>query len=134
MKKVAFICYANACRSQIAEGLSKLLGKGLYKSYSAGLCPLNMIAGGVYEVMDKRGIDISDQYSKGLEEIPIAEMDFVISLASFPADIVCPGNFAGNKLDWNIPDPYGARTEMFEEITDLIECKLKNFIRENFKK
>jgi arsenate reductase len=134
MKKVAFICYANACRSQIAEGLSKLLGKGLYKSYSAGLCPLSMVAAGVYEVMDKRGIDISDQYSKGLEEIPIAEMDFVISLASFPAAIVCPGDFAGSKLNWNIPDPYGARAETFEEITDLIECKLKNFIKENFKK
>jgi arsenate reductase len=93
-----------------------------------------MIAGGVYEVMDKRGIDISDQYSKGLEEIPIAEMDFVISLASFPADIVCPGDFAGGKLDWNIPDPYGARKEAFEKITNLIEYKLKNFIKENFKK
>ena len=132
MKKVAFICYANACRSQIAEGLSKVYGKGLYKAFSAGLYPLGMIAKGVYEVMDKRGIDISDQYSKGLEEIPIDEMDFVISLGSFPAASVCPANFNGSDIDWDIPDPYGARIEMYEKITNLIEDKLKNFIRENF--
>ena len=100
MKKVAFICYANACRSQIAEGLSKILGKGLYDAYSAGLYPLGMVARGVYEVMEMRGIDISDQYSKGLDEIPIDEMDFLISLGSFSADSVSPVYFLGQKMDW----------------------------------
>lgn len=133
MKKVAFICYANACRSQIAEGLSKVYGKGLYKAFSAGLNPLGSIAKGVYEVMYKRGIDISDQYSKGLDVIPIDQMDFVISLGSFPAANVCPEYFTGSKIDWDIPDPYGARIDMYEKITNIIEDKLKIFIENNFK-
>jgi len=132
MKKVAFICYANACRSQIAEGLSKVYGKGLYKAFSAGLCPLGMIAKGVYEVMDKRGIDISDQYSKGLEEIPINEMDYVISMKCFPANSVCPKDFPGRKIDWDIPDPYGEGIDAFEKVTGIIENQLKKFIEDNF--
>lgn len=36
MKKVAFICVHNSCRSQIAEALGKHFGKGIFESYSAG--------------------------------------------------------------------------------------------------
>ena len=36
MKKVAFICVHNSCRSQIAEALGKKLASGVFESYSAG--------------------------------------------------------------------------------------------------
>lgn len=36
MKKVAFICVHNSCRSQIAEALGKHLAAGVFESYSAG--------------------------------------------------------------------------------------------------
>ncbi len=132
MKKVAFICFANACRSQIAEGLSKNFGDGLYKAFSAGLSPLGMIAKGVYGIMEKRDIDISDQYSKGLDEVPLEEMDFVISMASFPAKSICPEAFSGIKINWDIPDPYGSGNDAFEEVTHIIEKELKRFIDEYF--
>ena len=36
MKKVAFICVHNSCRSQIAEALGKHLTSDVFESYSAG--------------------------------------------------------------------------------------------------
>ena len=36
MKKVAFICVHNSCRSQIAEALGKHLAGDIFESYSAG--------------------------------------------------------------------------------------------------
>ena len=36
MKKVAFICVHNSCRSQIAEALGKKLAEDVFESYSAG--------------------------------------------------------------------------------------------------
>ena len=36
MKKVAFICVHNSCRSQIAEALGKKLAGDVFESYSAG--------------------------------------------------------------------------------------------------
>ena len=128
MKKVAFICYANACRSQIAEGLSKVLGAGLYKAYSAGIAPLGMVANGVYEIMARRGIDISDQYSKGLEEIPIAEMDYIIGMASFPLERIIPYYYNGETIQWEIPDPYGEGVQAYEMVADIIEANIKKFI------
>ena len=131
MKKVAFICYANACRSQIAEGLSKVMGNGLYKAYSAGLNPLGRVCEEVKEIMDARGIDIIDQYSKGLDEIPLDEMDFVITMGCCSADSICPVNYSGKKIDWNIPDPFGMGEDAFEKVVHIIEEKLRVFINEN---
>ena len=36
MKKVAFICVHNSCRSQIAEAFGKALASDVFESYSAG--------------------------------------------------------------------------------------------------
>jgi len=36
MKKVAFVCTHNSCRSIMAEGWAKNLGKGIIEAYSAG--------------------------------------------------------------------------------------------------
>lgn len=36
LKKVAFICVHNSCRSQIAEALGKRLASGVFESFSAG--------------------------------------------------------------------------------------------------
>ena len=36
MKKVAFICVHNSCRSQIAEALGKHFAADVFESYSAG--------------------------------------------------------------------------------------------------
>ena len=36
MIKVAFICVHNFCRSQIAEAMGRIYGKGVFESYSAG--------------------------------------------------------------------------------------------------
>lgn len=36
MKKVAFICVHNSCRSQVAEALGKHFASDVFESYSAG--------------------------------------------------------------------------------------------------
>jgi len=36
MLKVMFLCTGNSCRSQMAEGFARDLGKGLIETHSAG--------------------------------------------------------------------------------------------------
>ena len=36
MKRVAFVCVHNSCRSQMAEGFAKTYGEGIIEVYSAG--------------------------------------------------------------------------------------------------
>ena len=63
MLKIMFLCTGNSCRSQMAEGFARELGKGLVEPYSAGL-----MAAGVHpraiDVMKEMGIDIESNTKK----------------------------------------------------------------------
>ena len=69
MKKVLFVCIENSCRSQMAEGLSKLYGKEIFLSYSGGSRPSGKINPMAIEVMKEIGVDISSQRSKGFNDL-----------------------------------------------------------------
>jgi len=134
MKKVIFLCTANSCRSQMAEGLAREYGKGLIEVYSAGL-----MAAGVHRraiaVMKEIGIDISGQKSKMIEENFLKKMDIVVTLCVH-AEEYCPVTPPGIKrIHWPIKDPVGtigteeqimrefrrARDEIKEKVQDLIK-------------
>ena len=87
-KKVMFLCTGNSCRSQMAEGLARELGKNVMEPYSAGL-----LAAGVHPraiaVMREIGIDISQQKSKAIDEELLKTMDIVITLCDDAAE-ACP--------------------------------------------
>ena len=60
-------------------------------------------------------------------------MDSVISMGCCPASSICPVYFSGNKIDWNIPDPYGGDIVEYERVADIIQKKIEEFIQDNFK-
>ncbi len=106
MLKVMFLCTANSCRSQMAEGLARELGKGKIEPYSAGL-----IATAVHPraiaVMKEIGIDISRQRSKSIDHDLLRRMDVVITLCD-NAETYClriPLNV--KRIHWPIKDPVG---------------------------
>ncbi len=67
MLKIMFLCTGNSCRSQMAEGFAKELGKGFIEAHSAGLNPAGVNERAV-KVMKEIGIDISQQKSKPIDE------------------------------------------------------------------
>ena len=66
MKKVAFICVHNSCRSQIAEALGKKLASDVFESYSAGTETKPQIDQDAVRLMKQlHGIDMeATQHSK----------------------------------------------------------------------
>lgn len=134
MKKIMFLCTANSCRSQMAEGFAKEFGKGLIEVHSAGL-----MAAGVHNraiaVMKEIGIDISNQKSKVIEEGLLKQMDIIVTLCGY-AEELCPYTPPEIKrIHWPIKDPVGtigieqeimnefrrARDEIKEKVQKLIE-------------
>jgi arsenate reductase len=108
MKKVAFICVHNSCRSQIAEALCKTYRNDLI-AYSAGTEIKNVINQDAVRIMkDKYNIDMSSQYSKLIKDIP--QCDIYISMG---CNVECP--FIGKDFDDNfqIEDPTGKEDEDF---------------------
>lgn len=113
LKKVAFICVHNSCRSQIAEALGKHFAADVFESYSAGTETKPQINGDAVRLMKKLyGIDMEKtQYSKTFDKIP--SPDIVISMG---CDVGCP--YIGREFDdnWGLPDPTGESDEVFTDI------------------
>lgn len=80
MRKVAFICVHNSCRSQIAEALGKHLRGTDFDFYSAGVETKPQINQHAVRLMrELYGIDMEKtQYSKLISDIP--KPDIAISM------------------------------------------------------
>ena len=121
MKKVAFICVHNSCRSQIAEALGKKLASDVFESYSAGTETKPQINKDAVRLMKKvHGVDMeATQHSKLLSDIP--EVDVVITMG---CNVQCPFLPCSHREDWGLEDPSGKDDETFLEIIRLIEEKI----------
>jgi len=99
---VLFLCTGNSCRSQMAEGWTRHLHAETIEPYSAGIEKhgMNPLA---IQVMAEAGADISSQYSKLVEELPVATFDYVITLCDH-AHETCP-YFPGKTIHHSFPDP-----------------------------
>jgi arsenate reductase len=139
MKKIAFICTGNSARSQMAEGygkyFAKLYGKDV-EIYSAGSNPSGYVHPLAIKVMAEDGIDISQQYSKYIDEIPVNEVDYVITLCGDAAE-TCPVVPGAKTEHWGLPDPArvigpteDAKLEAFRKIRDQIKEKVERLIKE----
>ena len=121
MKKVAFICVHNSCRSQIAEALGKKLASDVFESYSAGTETKPQINQDAVRLMNQvHGIDMeATQHSKLLSDIP--EVDVVITMG---CNVQCPFLPCSRREDWGLEDPSGKSDEAFLETIRQIERKM----------
>ena len=121
MKKVAFICVHNSCRSQIAEALGKLLAPDVFESYSAGTETKPRINQDAVRLMKQEyGVDMeASQYSKLLSEIP--RVDVVITMG---CNVQCPFLPCSFREDWGLDDPTGKSDEAFLAVIREIERKV----------
>jgi protein-tyrosine-phosphatase len=102
--RVLFLCTGNSARSQIAEALAEHLSGGSLRAASAGSHPKPLHANAV-RVMRARGIDISGNRTKHLDELVDEPFDVVITLCDKVRE-VCPDFPVGvERVHWSIPDP-----------------------------
>ena len=131
--KVMFLCTGNSCRSQMAEGFARELGKGLVEPHSAGLMAAGVNPRAI-AVMAEAGIDISGQRSREIDASLLRTMDVVITLCDNAAE-ACPLTPPTlQRLHWPIKDPVGTiGTEEkimgeFRRARDEIRLKIQGFI------
>ena len=102
-KKVLFLCTHNSCRSQIAEGLLRDFGNDNYESFSAGVKKTTVHTLAI-KVMDEVGIDISNQFSKHIEEFKGTQFDYVVTVCDNAKEI-CPFFPGKNVIHQSFKDP-----------------------------
>ncbi|HWP57432.1 MAG TPA: ATP-binding protein [Candidatus Acidoferrales bacterium] len=133
-QKLLFLCAANSCRSQMAEGFARHLAPPEVAVFSAGTHPTAVHPLAV-EVMQEVGIDISGQQSKGIDDVPLETADLIVTLCG-EAAASCPA--AGAKaehLHWPLPDPALAEgseeqiLQRFREVRDEIRARVETLMR-----
>jgi len=125
--KIVFICVENARRSQMAQGFAEALGKGELEVYSAGSSPSSQIDPLVIEVMKEKGIDLGTKRPKSLDDLPKVEMDYLVTMG---CEESCPAVLAKKTIEWEIPDPKGKSIDVFREVRNMIEEKVKGLLKE----
>ena len=122
MKRVAFICVHNSCRSQIAEALGKHLAADVFESYSAGTETKDRINPDAVRIMKQLyRIDMEEtQRPKLLEDIPPVEI--VITMG---CNVDCPYLPCKRREDWDLDDPTGKSDEEFIKVIETIETNIK---------
>jgi arsenate reductase (thioredoxin) len=134
-KGILFLCIANSARSQLAEGLGRMIFSNRIPVQSAGSEP-SQVNPYAIEVMREIGVDITTHSSKSVQTIDPARVETVITLC---AEEVCP-IFLGKarRLHWPIPDPASkepniSRDEMltrFRAARDAIRGRIEAFAKE----
>ena len=121
MKKVAFICVHNSCRSQMAEALGKKLAADVFESYSAGTEVRAQINPDAVRLMQQvHGIDMeATQHSKLLSALP--PVDVVVTMG---CNVQCPMLPCAHREDWGLEDPSGKEDAVFLETMRQIEVKV----------
>ncbi len=112
----------------MAEGFANYYGKHLLEASSAGSHPAGIIMPETIEVMKEKGVDISRQSSKGLPEVRMDWMDWVVVLeVSLARSIRLPSRHT-RQLSWFVPDPIGRPLAHYRAVRDEIQLKVLDFI------
>lgn len=126
MKKVAFVCIHNSCRSIIAEAFAKYLGQDVIDAYSAGTAENSKPKPLAIEVMEDIGYDMSYAHSKLLNTLP-KDLDILVTMG---CGIVCPNVFSKHKVSWNIVDPSGMGKPEFVKTREIIKQEVQSLIKD----
>jgi arsenate reductase (thioredoxin) len=102
----------------MADGFAHQLGHGRVTTYSAGSRPSGQVNLRAIEFMREKGIDLTRQRSKGLDDLPRVHWDYLVTMGCGDA---CPSLPAKQRLDWDLPDPKHLDDDAFRAVRDRIE-------------
>jgi len=121
-----FVCVENSCRSQMAEGFARALGKTQVRAFSAGSRPSGQVNPRAVQFMRERQIDLTLQNSKGLDDLPAGtHWDYIVTMGCGDA---CPSLPALHRIDWDLPDPKHLSDAEFRAVRDRIEALVAELI------
>lgn len=131
--KIYYICTGNSCRSQMAEGFTRYLGKDLVEVRSAGLEPSTVNPKAI-TIMAEKNIDISQHTSDPINQEFLNSTDIAITLCG-DAEERCPVTPPHVlRLHWPLKDPAKAEgteeeiMEVFRTVRDQIEELVKTVL------
>lgn len=151
MVKVLFVCMGNICRSPTAHGVFRELVR---REGLEGQVQIDSAGTHAYHVgnppdrraqatAERRGIEISDLRARQVQPEDFERFDYIIAMdADNLADLeaICPAgmegrlrlflDFAPERPEREVPDPYYGGPQGFEQVFDLVEEAARGLLEE----
>ncbi len=127
---ILFICIGNTCRSPMAEAMARFMGGGRIVAYSAGLNPTGMVAEGSLWTLRELGYPNNGLKSKGIDEVPLGQLDVAVSLIGPSGLRYLPHGLAARLESWSIRDPYGDDEEVYLAVGRILEARIRELVDE----
>ncbi len=131
-KKVLFLCTANSCRSQMAEGIANHFLGDRVEAFSAGT-EASFVNPRAIEVLREIGIDISGNRSKNVDEFTGERFDLTITLCGDARDRCPLFSGGGERVHIGFADPAKATgseekiMEAFRKVRDEIKESMVSY-------
>ncbi|MBN2091232.1 phosphate signaling complex protein PhoU [candidate division KSB1 bacterium] len=133
---ILFIDEDNSCFSQMAEGIGKSMNLSQFSFTSAGYKSAQPISPQLVEFMDGKGIDISGQQAKTLEQISeIEHIEIMIAMVPDLRNIIPPTATKTIKLNWSMrnyceaPVDESTRTANFEKAYSYLYNQINELVQ-----
>ena len=135
---ILFVCYGNACRSPIAEGLAKLILGEQIRIESAGLAPI--LNGATHDAIgilhELYAIDISHHTARSVADIQIGFFEHIVVLDAYVCETLKNRyhDLADMFILWDIEDPYGQDRNAYQKTAETIKKLIEKHLVPLFNK
>jgi arsenate reductase len=120
--RVLFVCYGNACRSQMAEGFAKAYHADVMEAESAGISPLGFVPEETAATMLERDVSLKGHRSKGMDAFDPRSFDLIVNMSGFPFPAAL-GKVV-EIVEWTVDDPYLGNDRRYRKVRDDIEKRV----------
>ena len=124
-KRIQFVCFGNASRSQMAEAFARMHGGEHIEALSAGVRPSRAIDEQAVAALAERGYDLRTHRPKGFADLPDQEFDVLVTMG---CESECPMIAAKTHVEWNLPQAKGLTPAEFRALAETIERNVQTLL------
>lgn len=121
--RILFVCFANACRSRMAEAFANAYAPNLVEAASAGLEPAKRVSRRTVAVMEEQNIRVNGDAPRALSDFDLDSFDLIVNLSgrSLPPS-------AARVLPVPLPDPARGDLNLHRQVRDSVERVVRTLL------